>query len=152
MRAMNYLPLPLIAFIAGVAIATQANMNAQLGVILKNPLLATVVAFFSSLIFTSLMLLLFMKKMPAYEVIKTVPLYLWFSGGLLSATGIALFYWLIPKLGAGPMMSYALTGQLLLAMLASHFGWFTMPVIPISWTKAAGICSMIAGLVLINLH
>ena len=147
---MNNLLFPLLAFAAGAAIAAQASMNAQLGVLLRNSLLATVIAFFSSLIFTAIVLAIIVKRLPSPETLKAVPGYLWFSGGLLSTFGIATFYWLIPKMGIGPMLSYALAGQLILAILAGHFGWFQLPVIPISTLKITGVCSLILGIALIN--
>ncbi len=147
---MNHLLLPLIAFAAGAAIAAQASLNAQLGVLLRSPLLATVLAFFSSLIFTIITCAAIVKNLPSVHTLKTIPYYLWFSGGLLSTFGIATFYWLIPKMGIGPMLSYALAGQLILAMLAGHFGWFQLSVIPISTLKIVGVFSLILGIALIN--
>ena len=147
---MHPLFLALIAFAAGAAIAAQASLNAQLGVLLRSPLLATAVAFFSSLIFTVIACAAMVKNLPSVETLKTVPYYLWFCGGLLSTFGIATFYWLIPKMGMGPMLSYALAGQLILAMLAGHFGWFQLPVIPISTLKLVGVLSLILGIVFIN--
>jgi len=147
---MNNLFLPLIAFVAGAAIATQASLNAQLGIIVKNSLFATTVAFFSSFMFTLITLVFITNNLPSTQSIKEVPYYLWFSGGLLSSFGVGAFYWLIPKMGVGPMVSYALTGQLLLAMTAGHFGWFQLPVTPISTSKLVGISLLILGIILTN--
>ncbi len=147
---MNNLFLPILAFAAGVVIAIQASMNAQLGALTKNSVFATTVAFLSSFIFTLIVLVLVTKKLPNSETIKAVPHYLWFSGGLLSTFGIGAFYWLIPKMGVGPMVSYALSGQLILAMIASHFGWFQLPIIPISTSKVVGALLLILGIILTN--
>ncbi|NOY83570.1 MAG: DMT family transporter [Nitrospirae bacterium] len=145
---MTYLSL--LAFVAGGAITIQAMMNAQLGQLLKNALLATSIAFASSLVFMLLGFAVFNKQWPQREVIQSVPHYLWFSGGLLSAFAVAGFYWLIPKMGIGPMMSYALTGQLLLAIIAGHFGWFQSSIIPISPLKLIGAGALVLGIILIN--
>ena len=64
--------------------------------------------------------------------------------------GISMFYYLIPKMGLGPMMSYALTGQLIIAVVASHFGWFDLPVSSLTIGKLTGVVALIAGVVLIN--
>jgi len=82
--------------------------------------------------------------------IKSVPLYLWFSGGALSAFGVSIFYYLIPKMGVGSMMSYALSGQILIAIIASHFGWFDLPVKPINIIKVSGAISLVIGVLLLN--
>lgn len=139
-----------MALAAGAAIALQASMNAQLGVLLKSSMFGTSVAFFSSCVFTVFALLIFSKQYPDITDVKSVPVYLWFSGGALSAFGVGLFYYLIPKMGVGSMMSYALTGQLLIAVLCSHFGYFDLPVKPLTPLKAAGAISLIAGVVLLN--
>ena len=105
---------PVLALVAGAAIAIQATMNAQLGVLLKSTMLGTGVAFLFSCVFTVLVMVLSTKQYPQIADIKSVPLYLWFSGGALSAFGVGIFYYLIPKMGVGSMMSYALSGQILI--------------------------------------
>lgn len=142
--------LPLCAFAAGAAIAIQATMNAKLGVLLRNPLLGTGVAFLFACIFTVLTILVSTRDYPPLANFKAVPFYLWFSGGALAAFGVAMFYYLIPRMGVGPMMSYALTGQLLLATLASHWGWLGLPVSAINGSKMVGTMMLIAGMFLIN--
>lgn len=63
-----------------------------------------------------------------------------------------MFYFLTPKMGVDAMMSYALAGQFLLTVVASHFGWFDLPVKPISFIKTAGILALITGVLLINIE
>jgi transporter family-2 protein len=139
--------LVFIAFVAGTAIAAQSNLAARLGVLLANSLLATCITFLTAFLAIFLLLILFGRKPPAVD---NIPYYLWFSAGLLSAFGIATVYWLIPKMGAGPMVSSVLAGQLVFAMTASHYGWFQMPVIPISLTKLFGASLLLAGVAIIN--
>ncbi|BFM22132.1 DMT family transporter [Gilvimarinus japonicus] len=141
---------PVLALVAGAAIAIQATMNAQLGVLLKSTMLGTGVAFLFSCVFTVLVMVLSTKQYPQIADIKSVPLYLWFSGGALSAFGVGIFYYLIPKMGVGSMMSYALSGQILIAVIASHFGWFNLPVKPLDAIKVFGVISLIIGVLLIN--
>ena len=145
---MSYFPL--LALLAGAAIAIQATMNAQLGVLLKSSMLGTCIAFLFSCVFMTSAMMLTIKRYPEIADIKSVPLYLWFSGGALSAFGVGMFYYLIPIMGAGSMMSYALSGQILTAMVASHFGWFNLPLKPIDVTKATGVILFIVGVLLLN--
>ncbi len=138
-----------LSILAGALIATQAGINSQLGVILKNSMLATVVAFFVSTSISLLGLIVLSKSLPTNEVIKSVPLHLW-CGGIISAIGVALFYFLIPRMGVGAMMSLALTGQLVTAVLISHFGWFGLPVTTLNLSKYLGLVAMVVGIFLIN--
>ncbi|WGL15020.1 DMT family transporter [Microbulbifer bruguierae] len=78
-----------------------------------------------------------------------VPIHLWF-GGFLSAFGVGMFYFLIPRMGVGQMMSFALTGQILVAMLCSHFGWFDLPARAITQSRGLGVLALVAGIILIN--
>lgn len=141
--------LPLLALAAGAAIGVQASVNAQLGVLLRSSQLGTVVAFATSLLISLLALLVSTRQYPQLESIQAVPFYLWF-GGVLSAFGVGMFYFLIPRMGVGPMMSYALTGQILVAVAASHFGWFDLPGKPINPTRALGVSALVVGILLIN--
>jgi len=142
--------LALLAFIAGGAIAAQGTMNAQLGVLLKNSMLSTSIAFLFSCIFSMVALVVLSKEYPEMAQVKVIPWYLWFSGSLLSAFAVAMFYYLIPLMGVGTMMSYALSGQIIIAMIASHFGWFNLPVQPLTMLKVSGIVTLIFGLFIIN--
>ena len=144
--------LSFLAFIAGAAITTQASMNAQLGVLLRNSLIGTTVAFVFSSLFTLIAVIVTTRSYPQLATVQSIPIYLWFSGGAIAAFGVGMYYFLIPKMGVGPMMSYALAGQLLLAVVASHFGWFDMPVKQIDFIKLVGILALIAGVILINIE
>jgi bacterial/archaeal transporter family-2 protein len=144
--------LSFLAFIAGAAITTQASMNAQLGVLLRNSLIGTTIAFAFSSLFTLIAVIVTTRSYPQLAIVQSIPIYLWFSGGALAAFGVGMYYFLIPKMGVGPMMSYALAGQLLLAVVASHFGWFDMPVKQIDFIKLVGILTLITGVILINIE
>ncbi|HEY9030068.1 MAG TPA: DMT family transporter, partial [Kangiella sp.] len=79
--------LLLMALFAGALISLQAGLNSQLGVLLKNSLMATVVAFVMSVLVSGIALFSFTNQWPDWSAIRTVPWYLWL-GGVLSATGV----------------------------------------------------------------
>lgn len=139
----------LFAGLAGAAISLQAAMNSRVGVLLHNSLLATAVAFGCACAVMLLALLLVNRPLPASETLRAVPWYLWLAG-LLSAFGVGTFYYLIPHMGVGTMMSWALAGQILLAMLISHYGWFELPIKPITLGKGCGVIFLIIGVFMIN--
>ncbi len=139
-----------VAFLGGIFLALQAGFNAQLGTILKKPILAAISQSVSSLIFATVFFLLFSKQLPSLQTAKQIPWYLWFIGGLFSVTGITLYYITIPKLGMAKMISLGLCGQLLISAVAGHFGWLGLPMEAISWKKTMGIAAMLTGIILIN--
>ncbi|TBR38053.1 DMT family transporter [Marinomonas agarivorans] len=138
-----------LALLAGAAIAIQATMNSSLGLLLKNPLFSTMSAFLVSCLIINLTMLFFGTSYPTLSSIQSVPTHLWLSG-ILSAFGVGMVYYLIPKMGAGSLMSYVLTGQMVVAMLASHFGWFELPQKQITHIKLVGVATLIAGILLVN--
>ncbi|MGL1888921.1 MAG: DMT family transporter [Reichenbachiella sp.] len=147
---MNQLALSVLAITGGVFLAVQGALNANLGVWLKNPLLAAMVAFITSSVFAILLVLVSGKSVPDWIEIKRVPIHLWFTGGLFSVIGISLYYYTIPKLGLSTMISLGLFGQLAFSVIAGHFGWFGLPTEPIVFKKILGILAMMAGILLIN--
>lgn len=141
--------LILLALIAGSAIAIQAVINSKLALLLNNTLLATACAFFIAFVSVMIMYLLMGNQLRLSQFTQ-VPSIFWFVGGILSALGVGLLYYLIPKLGAGPLMSLALTGQLICALIFSHYGWLSLPQKTMSIENTSGALLMIIGVILIN--
>lgn len=140
----------LFAMIGGVFLSIQGGLNSQLGVLLRNPLLATLVAYLFSTLFAIVLVSISIKSVPSIQQIKEIPLYLWFTGGLLSVLGISLYYYTIPKLGISTMISIGLFGQMLFSVIAGHFAWFGLPKETIDIKRIAGVSAMIIGIYLIN--
>ncbi|WP_400071706.1 DMT family transporter [Zobellia russellii] len=148
---MNQTALSFLAVLGGVFLAAQGGFNSNLAVLLKNPLLASVAAFFSSTIFAVTFVLLSSKSSANWTEVKQIPLYLWFTGGLFSVMGISLYYYTIPKLGISTMISLGLFGQLAFSIVAGHFGWLNLPVEPITFKRGVGFVILISGIILINI-
>lgn len=148
---MNYLFLITLAFVGGIFLAMQGAFNAHLGVLLKNPLLASVVAFFFSTLFAIVVAAVSVEQLPSWKGLSHIPWYKWFAGGLFSVLGISLYYYTIPKLGISTMISLGLCGQLIFSVIAGHFGWLNLPTEPITLRRVIGVISMIIGIVLIQL-
>jgi transporter family-2 protein len=140
----------LLACLAGAAIALQSSMNAALGVLLRSPILATTCAFLVSGVYALILFLLTERAQIKAQLLQEVPWYLWTVGGLFSVLGVGLSYFLIPKMGIGNLMSLVLTGQLLMAMLISHFGWFDSKQISINLSKLVGVIALLIGIFLVN--
>lgn len=148
---MNQFFLSVLAILGGVFLAAQSGLNSNLGLLLKNPLLSSVVLFSSSTIFAFVFTLLSVKSIPNWLEIKQIPIYLWFTGGLFSVLGITLYYYTISKLGISTMISLGLIGQLTFSVIVGHFGWFNLPIEPVSVKKTLGLLAMISGITLIHL-
>ena len=147
---MNQYSLYIVAIIGGAFLAIQGGLNSYLGVLLKNPMIATFVAFFSSTIF-AFVFFLGIKNPPTWVEMKQIPTYLWFTGGLFSVLGISLYYYIIPKLGISTMISLGLFGQIAFSVIAGHFGWLNLPMEPITLKRGLGLIIMMSGIILINI-
>jgi len=70
------------------------------------------------------------------------------TAGLMGACLVFGIGWLIPQLGAGPLMITLLAGQILGGMVLSHFGWLGSPEKPVSLTNVLGALVMVGGVLL----
>lgn len=70
------------------------------------------------------------------------------TAGLFGACLVFGIGWLIPQVGAGPVMITLLAGQILGGMVMSHFGWLGSPLKPITLTNVLGALVMVAGVLL----
>ena len=70
------------------------------------------------------------------------------TAGILGACLVFAIAWLIPQVGAGPVMITLLAGQVLGGLIMSHYGWLGSPVQPITTIKLLGVAVMIGGVVL----
>ena len=70
------------------------------------------------------------------------------TAGLIGACLVFAIGWLIPQVGAGPLMISMLAGQIFGGMLLSHFGWLGSPVQPVTLTNVLGALLMMGGVFL----
>ena len=148
---MSKVILLILGFSGGVFLAVQGGLNARLGIMLKSPLLASLIATFSSMVFAMIFVLINARTLPTKIQLKEIPVYLWFAGGLFSVMGISLYYYTIPKLGLSTMISIGLFGQLLFSVIVGNYGWLDLPVEPINTKRVIGTIAMATGILLINL-
>jgi len=139
-----------IALICGMAIALQSVMSAQLGRYLGHPMFATFVVFAMSALLMGMIVLGVKFKLPSMVVIRAVPPYLWILGSVLSALSLTTIYWLMPQIGVPRVMVGVLAGQVIVSMIAGHYGWFGMPVMQMTGLKFMGVFILVVGVLMIN--
>lgn len=147
---MNILTMTLISVTAGVAIALQSAMSGQFSSIVRSPPWASLLIYSTSSVVMTFYLLVSKTRVPSMDSLKSVPAHLWFVGAFLSVFALTLVYWQMPKIGVARVMTGVLTGQLLVSIIAAHFGWFGLPVTTISLSRGLGLLFMIFGVALIN--
>ncbi len=141
----------LISIAAGVGIAIQSSLSGQLSKMLGEPLWA-VLALYGVGFFITLGILVLMKTpSPSVEILNLTPKHLWFLGACFSVVALTLVYWQIPQIGISRVMIGVIFGQLFFSVLASHFGWFGLPVVSLSFVRVIGLFCMTTGVVLMNI-
>ncbi|PHZ85686.1 DMT family transporter [Paremcibacter congregatus] len=149
---MNFITMISIALACGMGIALQSGMSGQLGRLLGNPMFATLVVFVVSATIMATVVLTTGVKLPSMMTLRAIPVYLWGAGSLLSAAALTGVYWLMPQMGVPGVMVGVLCGQLLISLLAGHYGWFDMPVVVVTPQKLVGAGLLVLGILLINVE
>lgn len=142
---MTYISL---ALFAGAILPVQSAINAQLGVVLNNPLLATFISFVIGSLFLAILLALLPSGSFAFNV-AGLPWYL-LLGGVLGGTYIFLTILTLPKIGVATLVGAAIVGQLLLSVLIDHFGLLGVVQRSINVTRVVGILLLFTGFILIK--
>jgi len=121
-------------------------MNGKVGSAIANPRVGNAV-FWCIGALTAVVIGLTGWQQGALSPIKQVhPLLL--TAGVLGACLVFAIAWLIPQIGAGPLMITLLAGQVIGGLLMSHYGWLGSPVQPVTLLKVAGVVVMIGGVFL----
>jgi bacterial/archaeal transporter family-2 protein len=141
---MNAATLTLVlALIAGFLMAVQAPTNAILGKASGSPVVAAFISFVVGTLALGAMVAATSGRLFAPEL-KAVPWYAWL-GGLYGAFFVAIAAFGAPKIGVGPLLTAAIGGQLIGAIVLDHFGMLGLTRQPVSMEKLAGVALVLFG-------
>ncbi len=70
------------------------------------------------------------------------------TAGAMGASLVFGIAYLIPRVGAGPFTYALLAGQIVSAMVLSHYGWLGSPKQPITTMGVIGVVVMVIGIML----
>ena len=132
-----------IAFFLGVLMSIYLPMNSSVSRHVGSPFAANVTFFFIALL-TSISIFFLNGQFDSLNKIKEVPTYLYLTG-FISAFMILGTTCLIPHLGARKFFILLISGQIIMAILISHFGILESPKDPISIKKLIGASVVIIG-------
>ncbi len=135
----------LTAFL-GVILAVHLAMNGKVGAMMNNPRVANAV-FWCIGALAAVIIGFSGWRSGALSPLRQVnPLLL--TAGALGACLVFAIAWLIPQIGAGPVMILLIAGQVIGGLVMSHFGWLGSPIQPLTWIKVAGVAVMVCGVML----
>jgi len=140
MQIMLYL---IMGLIIGMFFPIQASISARLSSYSKTPLTASFIAFSLGTVILLIINLIVNPIGISVGINFSYPLYV-FIGGAIAGVGFNVAnIILFSKLGASVTTIITVTGQMIVGILIDHFGWFGVPVNPITITRLIGTIIMI---------
>ncbi len=144
------LALSLCALGAGALISLQAPINAEAAARLGNPLAGATLSFCVGTLALILVTSLFLHRDVNLAALKTMPLYMLFSGGLLGAGYVTASLVLAPRIGVAALIALGITGQLVAALLLDRFGMFGLIERDLSAGRVGGALLVVAGSLMVR--
>src|SRR3954466_13832 len=138
--------LYLFSVFCGVVLTVHLAMNGKVGAILNNARVGNMV-FWCIGAAMAILIGLSGWQSGALAGLKGVPPIL-LTAGAIGASLVFCIAWLIPQIGAGPFTLTLLAGQIVSAMVISHYGWLGSPVQPMAAKSLVGALIMFVGVVL----
>ncbi|MGF7176148.1 DMT family transporter [Azospirillum doebereinerae] len=135
---------------AGVSVALQQVLNANLRAALGSPWWAGFVSYFVGLLAMLAVALIAPGPRLSDTVVGSTSWLSW-SGGLFGALFIGTAILMVPRLGAATVLALIVVGQMLGSLAFDHFGLFGLAQQPVSPARLAGAASLVLGVVLIRL-
>ena len=146
---MNAASIPLaLAVIAGVLMSVQAPTNAILGKASGSPVVAAFISFLVGTVALGAVVAAGSGRLLAPEL-RSVPWYAWL-GGLYGAFFVAIAAFGAPRIGVGPLLTAAIAGQLIGAVMLDHYGLIGLARQPLSVEKIAGVVLVLVGAALVR--
>jgi bacterial/archaeal transporter family-2 protein len=138
----------ILALITGALIPVQAATNSIFSKSTGSPLITGLIVFIVGLAGMIIFIVLSGSAFPTQHQLISAPPYS-YLGGIIVAAYVVVITILVPRIGVGTSIGLIVTGQIICAVIIDHFGLFSVPVHPISISRAAGVFLMIAGIYLV---
>lgn len=140
----------LLALLAGLAIAVQTGVNAQLRLAVSNPTLTALLSFTVGTVILSLYVLATSyHTLPSLHTLANISWWKWL-GGLMGAFYITTVIIIAPRIGAANTLGFIVAGQLISAVIFDHFGLVGFVVRQVSVLRVLGVIFLILGVYLIR--
>jgi len=139
-------PLLFLSMFLGVVLTVHLAMNGGVGAALNNPRVGNALFWCIGAVMAVIIGATGWEAGALSGLHSVHPIML--TAGAMGATLVFGIAWLIPQVGAGPFTLALLGGQIVSAMVLSHFGWLGSPRQPVATANLIGVAVMIVGIVL----
>lgn len=138
----------LVILIGGALLSIQAPINTTLGRAVGSPVNAAFVSFVIGAV--ALGCLAFTVRVtPNVAAVRALPWWAW-VGGLCGAFFVASAAYAAPRLGVAAMLTLAVAGQLITAIVIDHLGLLGVTARAMSVGRLAGVLLVIVGALLVR--
>lgn len=138
--------LLILAVVLGATISIYMPMNGAIAKVAGSPIVANVLFYFVGLL-TSLAMLGLFGDVKTILKLKNLPPCLLITGAM-SALMVLGTIFLLPQLGAAKLFLLQIVGQIIMAMIVSHFGLFESAQDPITLQKIIGAAFLVVGAII----
>jgi transporter family-2 protein len=138
----------LTALLAGAFLPIQAGLNNKMGKALSSPIYASMISLMVGAMAVAFYILL-TRQTGNWSGLKTVPGYVWISGGLgaFYVTSVILAF---PQIGPALTFGLIVAGQMLISILLDHFNILVAAPHPINVWRILGLALIVGGVVIIR--
>lgn len=150
MGSGSFVSACLLVIGAGVSVAFQQILNANLRAELGSPWWAGFVSYFVGMIVMLTAAIAVPGPKPDISPIWNGPWISW-TGGFFGAIFIAVGIFMVPRLGAATVLALIVVGQMLGAIAFDHFGILGVAQHTASPARLAGAALLILGVVLVRM-
>lgn len=149
MTAFSYIVSSLLVITAGISVALQQVLNANLRSKLGSPWWAAFVSYFVGMVF--MLPVALTSSAPRFADSSGRPSsWVSWTGGLFGALFIATAIFMVPRLGVATVLALIVVGQMLASLTFDHFGLLGIPQHSANPTRLLGTVLLIVGVVLIR--
>ena len=132
-----------LAFSMGLIMSIYLPMNSTVAKYIGSSITANV-TFFTVALLTSVLIFLLSGQVNTINHLKDVPAILYLAGFVIAFVVLGTTF-LIPHIGARKFFILLISGQILMAIVVSHFGLLESPQDPINLKKMIGAILVLAG-------
>ena len=143
MQNLIYLAL---ALLMGIIMSIYLPMNSSVSRYLGSSITANLTFFFVALL-TAIIIFIVFGSFDTFSRINKVPVYL-YATGIISAFIVLGTTFVIPHIGARKFFILLITGQIIMAIIVSHFGVLESPTDPVNVKKIIGALIVVIGAVI----
>lgn len=142
---MQPIAVVFLSLLVGAMLSIYLPMNSMVSRHIGSAITANITFFLMALV-TSIALFTIWGDQSTLSRLKTVPLYLYLTGFVSAFIVLATTY-LIPHIGVRRFFILTISGQILTAMIVSHYGLLATPTDPLSAKKIVGAALVVLGAV-----